>query len=323
MFVPTASYRRTALFLLSALVGALLGMLGDGSAHARTSAAPATLAQAASRTHPTSLAYLGSNGQLFVSNLTGSRRHQLTFGPNRPQWQPRWGPFGSKILYVRCPNSVCNELWLIRANGRNNHLLRAFSAQQEISDMAWAPGSGRIALVMNGDIFIYTPRTDTLTPLHVKKEPDRIPTTVDWSHDGRRIAFSAINYSSGNADYPGDLYTIAPDGSGLQQVNNDGSVDDRHPRWSPDDSRLLFRRYGDVEGCSLWIVNAAADGTDLMRVRGACYSRLANWSPNGRRIVVEKYNNKSRRWEVWTMALDGTRREFIAPGTSGSYRPPS
>ena len=50
------------------------------------------------------------------------------------------------------------------------------------------------------DLFIYTPRTDSLTRLHVNappdqgRDPDRDPMSVDWSHDGRRIAFSAAHY---------------------------------------------------------------------------------------------------------------------------------
>ena len=324
------SLRRATLFVLTALFATLFGMLGDGSAHARVPVthpeSRGTGVHAASRTHPAGLAYVGSHGHLYVSNLTGSRRHQLTFG-SRGAGMPRWGPFGNKILYVRSGQGLANELWLIRADGRHNHLLRAFNARRLIRDVAWAPGGGRIALVMNiakhdgedppyEDLFIYTPRTNTLTRLFVNTlsgDHQTVPWTLDWSHDGRLIAFSSW-------DNPEDVYAIAPNGRGLHRVISTPLRPELNPRWGPGDNRFLFSRGGDGSMCSPWIVNAAADGTDESRVVGACDTRLANWSPNGRRIVINKVDRHHAR-VIWTMALDGTAREFIALGGWASYRP--
>jgi Tol biopolymer transport system component len=222
--------------------------------------------------------------QLYLTNLTGSTRHQLTFdGGHSTAVKPRWGPFGGKVLYVR-GGAGGHELWLVGANGRHDHLLRAFHTGRFVFDMAWAPGAGRIAVVLpvpggnTNDVYIYTPRTNSLTRLHVSRPSVRDVFTVDWSHEGRRIVFSAAGFTKDQSAYQEDLYSVAPDGHGLRRLTDTARRDETSPRWSPDDSRLLFSKAShDGSACEDWIVNAAADGTDQQRVRGACTGLMADW----------------------------------------------
>ena len=177
----------------------------------------------------------------------GTTSRQLAFGSAGGEL-PRWGPFGGQILYIRSSH----ELWLVRADGRHDHLLKAFNAHRFIADMAWAPGAGRIVLVMgpvdngedrNGtDLFVYTPRTNTLTRLHAEipdngvGNPDRSPSSVDWSHDGRRILFSATMFIEPFDQGPNDLFTIAPNGTSLRQLTHTEGLEglsENVPRWSP------------------------------------------------------------------------------------------
>jgi Tol biopolymer transport system component len=195
--------------------------------------------------------------------------------------------------------------------------------------MAWAPGAGRIAVVLeddqNGftDVFIYTPRTGRLTRLLLDQAGDRVPNSVDWSHDARRLVFGAwetIDPGTGEAP-ASDLYTVAPDGGGEQQITNTPDVEDSNPRWSPDDRRLLFGKSEPDPTCgdgfNAFIVNSAADGTDQQRVRGGCHAIHAGWSPDGLRAVVDNRDEGLR-----TVPIDGSGGKVdLGAGSDPSYRP--
>lgn len=301
-----------------------MGLTFAQSASARTPTALRSrlaVPAAVSRTNPAGIVYVGRRG-LILTNLIGSDNRHLTHGGQ----YPRWGPYGGRILYLLRPDTTASaqQLRLVAPNGRHDHLLRAISANRIIFDMAWAPGAGRIALVAtvgnagDSDVFIYRRHTDSLRRLHVNSA-DRFPFQgVDWSHDGRQLVFSAFDGpEGGNAD----LYTVAPDGSGLQQITATTAADEEWPRWSPDDSRILFAKVNQNIDCTSWIRTIAADGSDFRRVGAGCHSYIANWSPNGRRIAVDKEDPKRPHAVILTMALDGTKQEVIGAGSDASYRP--
>jgi Tol biopolymer transport system component len=96
-------------------------------------------------------------------------------------------------------------------------------------------------------------------------------TGPDWRPDGERIAFAA-----------GDIFTIRPDGSDLQQVTMFGSSFD--PRWSPDGRTITFGRSGTQEEVGIWFGHLA-DSTFTKFGFGAT---PADWSLGGNRVVYDK-----------------------------------
>jgi Tol biopolymer transport system component len=320
------SFRRSTILAVIGTVIASLALLGSASAQARTSVQHSARLDARA-THPRGLVYLRGDPyqNVWVSTVTGSRLHQVTFAKEGVTL-PRWGPFGKYILYAVGGEDLDKQLWLIGADGRHKKLLRTLNSTREILDLAWAPRAGRIAVVMGTedsddphDIFVYTRRTHTLTPLHVDTTYGLDVGSLDWSHDGRRLVLSArVPSVMGGPFNSSDLYTVAPDGDDLQQLTNTPDAEEANPRWSPDDSRLLFSSDGFALHAHC-LVNAAADGTDQTPVPGVC-SRLANWSANGRWIVfaLEGQDSVSR---IWTSALDGTARKFMHRGFEASFRP--
>ena len=135
----------------------------------------------------------GGTGQVFVTNARGTWQRRLTFGPNSAM-EPRWSPFGRRILYLRRPpnDEHFPDLMVMGARGRHKQQLLAGGHRNFISDMAWAPGGRRLALVMSrsgaaDDVYIFDMRTRHLTRLHANSVPDRYPATLDWSPDGSMI----------------------------------------------------------------------------------------------------------------------------------------
>ncbi|HXO86977.1 MAG TPA: hypothetical protein VN803_15760, partial [Gemmatimonadales bacterium] len=124
-----------------------------------------------------------------------------------------------------------------------------------------------------------------------------------WSSDGTRLVFTrdgvlqVINAdgsgltSLGNADAASSP-DWSPDGAriaygtsaGLRMRNADGSNPavvtsghDDHPRWSPDNLRLVFSRL--VDGKSqLYVVNADGSGERKLSV-GSAQESTPSWSP--------------------------------------------
>jgi len=101
------------------------------------------------------------------------------------------------------------------------------------------------------------------------------------SEDGARIAYYDENYQ---------IWTVTVDGSGRRQLTS-GNFD-LNPSWSPDGTKIAFRRSTIIDGSShsdIWVMNS--DGSHQMPLTdalgtGGNYDRPA-WSPDGARIAME------------------------------------
>lgn len=154
-----------------------------------------------------------------------------------------------------------------------------------------------------------------------------------WSPDGTRIAFSS------NRDGNFDLYTMAADGSDVQQVTftygieyEGGSVDyftAFYPTWSPDGTQLAFSGYrvnpftfevyvtaiGQTE--ETYTERMVTDPTDFQS------SSQPDWSPVGDQLLYTQgfaYAN-----DVWRIGVDGTEAtnltDFFSQDFNGAWSP--
>jgi len=128
------------------------------------------------------------------------------------------------------------------------------------------------------DIFILKTDGSELRQLTDDSHRDRFPR---WSPDGKRIAF----YSTRSGKY--DVWTIQPDGSGLQQITFHPGGTVLYPVWSPDGARLVYTVSNDtpflLDLAKPWKeqspqpLPASAD-------RGRRFAAW-DWSPDGRRLA--------------------------------------
>ena len=80
-------------------------------------------------------------------------------------------------------------------------------------------------------------------------------TSLDWSPDGRWIAFTKEWWRYADRGYKTDVWRIHPDGTGLEQLTDLGNAIAWQPRYSPDGQWVLFSRVAD-DHSRLWAVPA-------------------------------------------------------------------
>ena len=101
-----------------------------------------------------------------------------------------------------------------------------------------------------------------------------------------------IVFGGRNPEGDWDLYTMRPDGSDIRNLTNTPDANEGLPRFSPDGTRILYRRIPIGERFDnnrhgmqgeLVIMNSDGSGTKVLGKDGAF--PWASWSPDGRRLA--------------------------------------
>src|SRR5581483_3869163 len=110
---------------------------------------------------------------------------RLTNNP-ADDWQPDISPDGSKIVFVSNRDGK-GEIYIMDADGSNQRNLTNNPANDD--SPAWSPDGSMIAFQSDreGTVCIYIMNADGSNVRRVTTNPGA---RADWSHDGKRIAFS-------------------------------------------------------------------------------------------------------------------------------------
>jgi Tol biopolymer transport system component len=129
-----------------------------------------------------------------------------------------------------------------------------------------------------------------------------------------RIAFQA-DTGSGN-----QIYTVRPNGHDLRQITHvNGEA--KMPDWSPDGRRIAFEHDQDTADICADIAIMNADGSDLVDLLQPSPNFCEgdpSFTPDGTRIVFERFAIDTGDDAVWSMNVDGSdRRRVVGPFPSG------
>ena len=186
---------------------------------------------------------------------------------------------------------------------------------------AWSPDGEAIAYVASrgaGQCSLWIYRLKDQSQRELTTCLALFTPSVDWSPDGRWIAFSATDQGVGG------LFLIQPDGSGLRRLTAapPAAMADHQPAWSPDGQRLAFARQDPADG-TRDLFETSLDG----KIERLSHLKLyglhgLSYAPEGRDLVFSTTRQDSRvllRWDrasakVVPLGLDGSAPKRSADG---------
>jgi len=140
-----------------------------------------------------------------------------------------------------------------------------------------------------------------------------------WSPDGSKIVFLSLERNQ----MKGGLYMINSDGTGLTSI---GPWERDHlfnPSWCPVSNKVVA--YGERENSGLFLVDLDEDWTQRVRLTAQKVEH-ASWSPDGKKIAYNVYNEDKSFSSIWVMSADGsgriqltTNEDDFCAGPSFSY----
>ena len=185
------------------------------------------------------------DGDIFVMNDDGSRKHRLTHNTTATERYPRWSPDGTKIAFTRymdrTKRQTTGELFIMNADGTDPQRLTHNNVLDNTP--SWSPDGTQIAFSSSRsgvwEVFVIELATRAVTQL-----TDALSSTPDWSPDGTQIAFERF-IKIPNGINPKTIYVMDADGQHQRPVLPDPPLDGPpmfryFPRWSADGQHILF-----------------------------------------------------------------------------------
>jgi len=166
----------------------------------------------------------------------------------------------------------------------------------------WTPETADLLFtsLRDGNSEIYLLPAGKTEWINLTKHPSNDQWPV-WSPDGTRVAFQSTR--SGNLD----IWTMNADGSEVRRLT-DHPETDSHPSWSPDGRTILFTSWR-MEGLEenraphLYVMDADGENERRLVQESPSASSGATWSPDGKRIVYERREDKGA--DLYVADADG------------------
>jgi Tol biopolymer transport system component len=212
----------------------------------------------------------GSRWEVEGMNADGSARAPITrlFEANLALLdKPSWSPDGTKLAIAAHPVNrefgICVRDFIWDYFDRQSCDVRLYTVNADGTGLtalrpgfypAWSPQGDRIAFsaYRGATTEIYTMRPDGsgVTALTNNEVRDEEPA---WSPDGSRLAFTSDRLQQLPAFGccsvgPGDIYSMAADGTGVRTLVTDGGLD-AAPAWSPDGTKIAFASTRRTRNC--------------------------------------------------------------------------
>lgn len=185
-----------------------------------------------------------------------------------------------------------------------------------------SPDGSRLAFVSSrdGDYEVYVVDYGGDEPTNLTGHPD-YDIVGAWSPDGRRFAFmSTRGFELGGDDgpFPGHVYVVGIDGSGLRQVTRSPLTSSLGPTdWSPDGRWLTIARESDGQ-LDVFLLDVES-GVERRVTSEPSSEYAATFSNDGTRLAFHAEDGVGSR--IVVTALDGTERRPLTPADEVAYSP--
>jgi Tol biopolymer transport system component len=255
--------------------------------------------------------YSKTISNLFMSNADGSGETQLT---NMEWWdgEPRWSPDNKSIAFISNRGGK-EAIWLMPAQGGEPKNISARSGVGSYGNLVWHP-SGRSLSFVAGSNGMWSIDIESGSAQRIPFEFLNLVQGMDWSPDGKRIAFCFFHPVELDKikDYQlaknPNLYTISSEGGEavvLTKVEEDG-LGCASPHWSPDGQRIAFT---DDIG-RIWVVDseggepqAITDPLKEKSVGTGWPAWIEGWSADGENIIFGR--SVEKKWVCYSIPFQG------------------
>ncbi len=220
---------------------------------------------------------------------------------------PSLSPDGSRLVYI----SYKTGRPTIEVHSTGDGLPLGFASfpRGTTSSPHYSPDSGRIAFASSKDsdaMEIYVANSDGNRARRLTNNSGTIDTSPRWNpKTGKQLAF--ISDRTGSPQ----VYIMDDDGTNVQRVLNEGGQADS-PAWSPDGQFIAYTwRPAGASSSDVYIMDIATKQI-LQLTRGNGSNEAPAWAPDSRHITFQ--SNRTGRWEVWIMNIDGSSEIQVSKG---------
>jgi TolB protein len=233
----------------------------------------------------------------------GTNLKRITSKTGVADSEPAWSPDGTKITFTRVfwnsdGTMGRTELWVTNIDGSGQHYIgiEGFASK-------WSPDGTRLiySSQKSGNYEIYTCLIDGTNEQCLTNTSAHESYPV-WSSDGKQIAFCASTgvFNTQEALVTYEVYLMNTDGTNIRQLTNNNCYDG-YPRWSPDNTRLVFNSDMHDNGQhEIYTMNI--DGTNIKRVTNTTRGATALnpvWRPRTLTDGVVKTKNIAEEYRLF------------------------
>lgn len=246
-------------------------------------------------------------------------------------YAPRFSPDGNNFLYFSNKN-IHNDIFLGNTFGltRNKKVLAGETSGRieefhfQKNNVSWFPDNKRFAFVSKtsyGDhIYVYNADNSKLIYDFAFPQFDAI-FEIDVSHNGEKIVFS------GQDNLKTNLYIFDISTEKITTVTNDHFYDSQ-PRWSPDDSKIVFTSERDSLNISLQphVFSNLKKDIYYFDVNESVFFQVTDdefnnefpcWNSNGSQIIFSSERTVGFNFEI--IDLDSGKRATITKTLGGAF----
>jgi protein-disulfide isomerase len=194
------------------------------------------------------VASIDGNPEIYLQEVGNSQMQRLTNNPGLDN-QPVFSPDGSKIAFISDRDGDL-DVWVMNADGSDAKLIVGRKGDDILG--GWSPDSKSLVFVKQTQAAqnIWKVDAEGGEPVELT-EAKGIDAAPSFSPDGQRIAFYS-NREGGKLN----IFTMAPDGSDVQQLTSNGQ-DNLLPIYSPDGKWIA---YGTAQGQAISLNVISAKG---------------------------------------------------------------